>query len=68
MHFVCCRWEEDKVQSLVREAETIFDLNTIGPKRYISLYQKYSGLLSGEADKDKERFLSSKPPLKGLEL
>jgi hypothetical protein len=37
----------------------------IGPKRYISLYEKYSGLLSGEADKDKERFLSGKPPLKG---
>ena len=59
------RWEEDKVQLLVREAESIFDRNTVGPKRYISLYQKYTGLLSGEADKDKDRFLAGKPPLKG---
>jgi hypothetical protein len=50
----------------VREAEAIFDRNTIGPKRYILMYQKYAGLLSGEADKDKDRFLASKPPLKGF--
>jgi hypothetical protein len=30
------------------------------------MYQKYAGLLSGEADKDKDRFLASKPPLKGF--
>ncbi len=61
------RWEEDKIQSLVREAEAIFDRNTIGPKRYISLYEKYTGLLSGAADQDKDRFLASKPPLKGMQ-
>ena len=53
------------MQGLVREAQTIFDRNTVGPRRYISLYEKYSGLLSGEADRDKDRFLASTPPLKG---
>ena len=55
------------MQGLVREAQTIFDRNTVGPRRYISLYEKYSGLLSGEADRDKDRFLASTPPLKGPE-
>ena len=55
------------MQGLVREAQTIFDRNTVGPRRYISLYEKYSGLLSGEADRDKDRFLASTPPLKGSE-
>ena len=65
MCLFCHRWEEDKVQALVREAEAIFDRNTIGPIRYVAMYQKYSGLLSGEADKDKNKFLAGKPSLEG---
>lgn len=59
------RWEEDKIQHLVDEALDIFDRNTVGPNRYISLYGKYTGLLSGEADQDKNKFLDGKPVLKG---
>jgi hypothetical protein len=39
----------------------------VGPRRYISLYEKYSGLLSGKADTDKDTFLAGKPYLKGAE-
>jgi len=48
---------------LVEEAVQIFEANAIGPKRYINLYNKYSRLLNGQEEKDKDAFLETKAPL-----
>ncbi len=56
-------WHEDHVQNLVKQAMDIFDRNVIGPRRYISLYETYSTLLNGQAEKDKDAFLESTAPL-----
>ena len=61
------QWKENYIQSLVQEAEQIFDANAIGPKRYINLYNKYSRLLNGQEEKDKDAFLETKAPLKAFE-
>ena len=52
-------WEEDYVQQLVTEAETIFDANTVGPRSYIEMYVKYHDILTGQSERDKETFLGS---------
>ena len=57
------RWQEDHIQGLVRQAEEIFDKNIIGPKKYITLYDKYSTLLTGQAEIDKDEFLKGEATL-----
>lgn len=59
-------WEEEHIQDLVKQAMDIFYSNIIGPKRYISLYDKYTTLLNGQADKDKDKFLEAKAHLKSF--
>ena len=43
----------------VREAVAIFDANTIGPRSYIRMYDKYQDILTGQSERDKEEFLKS---------
>lgn len=45
------------------EAVTIFDTNTVGPRSYISMYDKYRDILTGQSDRDKEVFLASEASL-----
>ena len=63
MFLLPVQWEEDHIQSLVQQVIEIFDINAIGPKMYISLYEKYSTLLNGQEEKDKNNFLETKAPL-----
>ena len=63
LYLLPVRWPEDRVQDLVRQAEEIFDLNVIGPRRYITMYDKYSKLLTGQAEKDKDNFLKGEATL-----
>ena len=42
---------------------TIFDTNTVGPRSYISMYDKYRDILTGQSDRDKEAFLASEASL-----
>ena len=48
---------------LVKQVEEIFDKNIIGPKKYIALYEKYSRLLTDEAEKDRDEFLKGNASL-----
>ena len=43
----------------VGEAVQIFDCNTVGPQSYIKMYDTYRDILTGQSDKDKEKFLQS---------
>ena len=51
------------VLGLVKQVEEIFDKNIIGPKKYIALYDKYSRLLTDEAEKDRDEFLKGEATL-----
>ena len=67
MYLLSVDWKEDHVQELVKNVVDTFEKNTVGPIEYIRLYDKYSGLLSGEADRDKADFLAmSDAPLKAF--
>ena len=48
---------------MVKQVEEIFDKNIIGPKKYIALYDKYSRLLTDEAEKDRDEFLKGEANL-----
>jgi len=50
-------WEEDRVQELCKEAILIFESNLIGPRKYIKLYNEYTELLNGNAEKERDQFL-----------
>ena len=72
-------WGEDYVQGLgtatrhqfnshvdlhlVTEAEQIFESNTVGPRTYVQMYQKYRDILTGQSLDDKEDFLKSEASL-----
>ena len=51
------------ILGLVKQVEEIFDKNIIGPKKYIALYDKYSRLLTDEAEKDRDEFLQGEATL-----
>ncbi len=63
LYLLPVNWEEDHIQDLVRQAQDIFDKNIIGPKKYICLYEKYSELLNGDAERDKDEFLKGEATL-----
>ena len=52
----------------VREAVAIFDANTIGPRSYIRMYDKYQDILTGQSEKDKEEFLKSDASLEQFKV
>ena len=63
MYLLPVSWEEDHIQNLVSEATKIFQSNTIGPRKYIKSYDKYSTLLNGQAKLDKDDFLKTQATL-----
>ena len=67
MHLLPVRWDEDYIKDLVKEATDILDINATGPMKYVHSYDKYSRLLNGEEDKDRDVFLDAKLPLKDFE-
>ena len=66
LYLLPVRWEEDHIQDLVKQAMEIFDKNIVGPKRYIALYEKYSTLLNGQADRIRDEFLEAQAPLEAF--
>ena len=47
----------------VSEAKAIFDANTVGPRSYVKMYDKYKDILTGQSLNDKEEFLKSEATL-----
>ena len=47
----------------VSEAKAIFDANTVGPRAYVKMYDKYKDILTGQSLNDKEEFLKSEATL-----
>ena len=45
------------------EAKAIFDANTVGPRAYVKMYDKYKDILTGQSLNDKEEFLKSEATL-----
>ena len=45
------------------EAKSIFDSNTVGPRAYVKMYDKYKDILTGQSLNDKEEFLKSEATL-----
>ena len=60
MFLLSVDWEEDYIQDICNKVSEVFDANAVGPMKYIKMYEKYSGLLSGQADKERNDFLSIK--------
>ena len=47
----------------VSEAKAIFDANTVGPRAYVTMYDKYADILTGQSLNQKEEFLKSEATL-----
>ena len=47
----------------VSEAKAIFDANTVGPRAYVKMYDKYADILTGQSLNQKEEFLKSEATL-----
>ncbi|XP_075305326.1 dynein axonemal heavy chain 3 [Odontesthes bonariensis] len=60
------RPDESLVTNFVNRAKDIFHKNTVGPKKYLNVYQKYSNLLDNTAKQDISAFLKEKHSLEGL--
>ncbi|XP_008290011.1 dynein heavy chain 3, axonemal [Stegastes partitus] len=58
--------DESLVTSLISKAKDVFDNNTVGPQRYLTVYQKYSNLLDNTAKQDVSAFLKEKHSLTGF--
>lgn len=52
--------EESLVKDFVHRAVDIFQHNTVGPQKYLSVYRKYTDLLNGKSDQDVTHFLSKR--------
>ncbi|KAG8145621.1 hypothetical protein E2320_012135 [Naja naja] len=55
--------DETLVADYVKKTAEIFDLNLIGPQKYLNVYRKYNDLLNNNADKDVTEFLSKRHEL-----
>ncbi|KAJ7305844.1 hypothetical protein JRQ81_010210 [Phrynocephalus forsythii] len=55
--------DETLVSEYVKKTAEIFDLNLVGPKKYLNVYRKYSDLLNNNAEQDVTDFLSKKHDL-----
>ncbi|XP_053350493.1 dynein axonemal heavy chain 3 [Clarias gariepinus] len=60
------RQDEALVTNLLRRARVIYQRNTVGPHRYLEMYNKYSNLLDGSARQDVLSFIQEKHSLHGF--
>ncbi|KAK9527005.1 hypothetical protein VZT92_015671 [Zoarces viviparus] len=58
--------DESLVTNLINKAKDVFKKNTVGPKKYLSVYQKYSYLLDHTAEQDLSAFLKEQHSLEGF--
>ncbi|XP_035537407.1 dynein heavy chain 3, axonemal [Morone saxatilis] len=58
--------EESLVTNLINKAKDVFDKNTVGPKKYLNVYDKYSNLLDHSAKQEISTFLKEKHSLDGF--
>ncbi|XP_062266298.1 dynein axonemal heavy chain 3 [Platichthys flesus] len=57
--------DESLVISVINEVENVFNRNTVGPKKYLNVYQKYSNLLDDTEKQAISVFLTEKHSLEG---
>nr|XP_019946415.1 PREDICTED: dynein heavy chain 3, axonemal [Paralichthys olivaceus] len=57
--------DESLVINVINEVEDIFNRNTVGPKKYLNVYQKYSNLLDNTEKQEISVFLKEKHSLEG---
>ncbi|XP_076020504.1 dynein axonemal heavy chain 3-like [Genypterus blacodes] len=50
--------EETLVTNLINNAKEVHDMNTVGPHKYLHMYDKYTSLLDNTAEEDTTAFLS----------
>ncbi|XP_072275027.1 dynein axonemal heavy chain 3 [Pyxicephalus adspersus] len=58
--------EESLVSEYVNKTRKIFNMNTIGPQRYLNVYKKYSDLLNQKAQQDVIAFLKEEHSLQAF--
>ncbi|XP_044191900.1 dynein axonemal heavy chain 3 isoform X1 [Thunnus albacares] len=58
--------DESLVANIISKAKDIFHKNTVGPEKYLKVYQKYSNLLDNTAKQDIIAFLKEKHSLEGF--
>ncbi|KAI3358460.1 hypothetical protein L3Q82_014895 [Scortum barcoo] len=58
--------EESLVTNIIDKAMEVFHKNTVGPKKYLNVYQKYSNLLDHTARQEISGFLKEKHSLEGF--
>ncbi|KAJ8245818.1 hypothetical protein GJAV_G00260630 [Gymnothorax javanicus] len=66
LHLRPVRPEEDLVTDLVDRAMGVFQENTLGPQKYLSVYKKYSHLLNDNAKQEISDFLKDKHSLQAF--
>ena len=54
------RLEEEQVQYYLDRAMEVFDLNVVGPQKYVALYAGYTDLLTSKAEREAGSFLLEK--------
>ncbi|XP_077305116.1 dynein axonemal heavy chain 3 [Lithobates pipiens] len=60
------RQEESLVSHYVNKTRKIFNMNTIGPQKYLNVYKKYSDLLNQKAQQDVIAFLKEEHSLQAF--
>ncbi|XP_032391908.1 dynein heavy chain 3, axonemal isoform X1 [Etheostoma spectabile] len=60
------RPDESLVTDLVNKAKEIFHKNTVGPTKYLNVYEKYSNLLDHTAKQEISAFLKERHSLEGF--
>ncbi|KAF7221726.1 dynein axonemal heavy chain 3 isoform X1 [Nothobranchius furzeri] len=55
--------DDSLVTNIVDEVKEVFHKNTVGPKKYLTAYEKYSDLLDSTADQDVSAFLKEQHTL-----
>ncbi|GAA6232467.1 dynein heavy chain 3, axonemal [Lates japonicus] len=58
--------DESLVTNIINKAKDVFNRNTVGPKKYLNVYQKYSNLLDNTAKQEISLFLKEKHSLQGF--
>uniref|UniRef100_H3AK49 Dynein axonemal heavy chain 3 n=1 Tax=Latimeria chalumnae TaxID=7897 RepID=H3AK49_LATCH len=60
------KFEEPLVSEYINKSKEIFRKNTVGPKKYLNVYKKYSDLLDNKAEQDITVFLKEKHSLQAF--
>ncbi|XP_053190892.1 dynein axonemal heavy chain 3 [Scomber japonicus] len=58
--------DESLVTKIISKTKDVFHKNTVGPEKYLNVYQKYSSLLDNTAKQDITAFLKEKHSLEGF--